>query len=347
MVDIERLTDEILDFFSKKFLTNYRICVLIVGSPGSGKSTIADKLRNNINRKYVQFVKEHASSLHTQSENTDQKSQNVLNYLLEDIEEASDDLKKTLNENKGIVPFLVEDYTFEPKKIVNIDNTMVIGRGGVPNAIKLVPSSHEEVSETHQKFAEVIPMDGFHLSRSCLDQFKDSAQAHKRRGSPQTFDSNNFLQLIKIIKKTMMLRPKGTENKLNIFEKALQSTREDIPNIYIPGFDHSLKDPTPDAYCISNSTRIVILEGLYLFHKDENWSSIYPILEETDAIIPYYIDIDLNVTESRVAKRHLESGLVNTIEEGREKFCANDRLNALLVERSKKDIKNLNLIRND
>lgn len=347
MVDIEQLTDEILNFFATKFPTNYRICVLIVGSPGSGKSTIANKLRDNINRKYSQFEKDHALHSHIPPENNDQKAQVVLDYMLEGIEEISDTLKQTLSENKGILPLLVEDYTFEPKKITNVDNTMVIGRGGTPNAVKLALSSKEKACEQPQRFVEVVPMDGFHLSRRCLDQFKDPVQAYKRRGSPQTFDSNNFLQLIKIIQKTMMLKPNNVKEDSNVFEKAIRSTRKDIPSIYIPGFDHSLKDPTPDAYCISNSTRIVILEGLYLFYKDENWRSIYPILNESDAIIPYYIDINLNVTELRVAKRHLESGLVNTIEEGKEKFCANDRLNALLVEKSKKDIKNLKIIRND
>lgn len=347
MVDIKYITDEILNFYENKFQTNYRICVLIVGPPGSGKSTIANKLRDNINKKYSQTEKEHALSLHTQPKKDSRKTQSVLNYMLEGMEEASDDLKQTLNENKGIFPFLVEDYSFKPKKITSINNTMVLGRGGTPNAMKLILSPSEETCKKLQKFAEVIPMDGFHLSRHCLDQVADPVQAYKRRGSPQTFDSNNFLQLIKIIKKTMTLRPNNVKENLNIFEKAIQSSREDIPSIYIPGFDHSLKDPTQNAYCISNSTRIIILEGLYLFHKDENWKSIYPILKESDAIISYYIDIDLNVTELRVAKRHLESGLVNTVEEGKEKFCANDRLNALLVEKSKEGIENLKIIRND
>lgn len=346
MVDIEQLADEVLEFYSQRIKSNYRIGVVIVAPPGSGKSTIANQLRDILNTRYSKYLTEQSITspalVGTRSENP----MEIAKSLVSDLSEISKCQKEILNQNNGIFPERVEDFGFKPVKLTSDESITVIGRGGIFNSIKLSPPT-ADCNNGSENMAQVIPMDGFHLTRKCLDYFKDPTTAHKRRGSPSTFDSNNFLQLSKIIANTMAIKPPVTKIYSNIYSDISLTSRQDLPNIFVPGFDHSLKDPTCNQYCISTSTRIVILEGLYLFHNEENWKEVYPILEETKAIFPCDIEIDLEATELRVAKRHLESGLVDSLEAGRRKFSENDLLNAKLILEKKLDVVGVHKIRND
>ncbi|CAL9733499.1 ATP-dependent kinase Yfh7p [Monosporozyma servazzii] len=346
MVDVEKLADEVLEFYAKKIETNYRIGVVIVGPPGSGKSTIANQLRDTINARYAQYMSGHSVPIFSQVSTTGKNFLDNANYLVSDLKEALECQKETLSENEGTIPEVIENHAFKPVKITGHDSITVVGRGGISNAIKISPPTSES-DDKCGNMVEVIPMDGFHLTRRCLDNFVDPSTAHKRRGSPSTFDSNNFLQLIRIVSKTMTISPPDFKKQPNILNNISQTTRNDLPTIYVPGFDHSFKDPTPDQYCISSSARILIIEGLYLFHDDENWKEVYPTLERTKAVFPCYIEIDLEAIETRIAKRHLRSGLVDTLEAGREKCRENDLLNAQLVIAKKMEINGVHMLRND
>lgn len=339
MVDIGSLADEALELLSDTSHANYRVAIMIVGPPGSGKSTVATALCQEINARFQQYLKENGDPKVSMKKSIEEID------LTSDIEDISPELDQLLQRDKGILEKFVEDVNFKPVKKLLGDNTMeIIGRGGQPNAFTIDRSSLLKKGEI--SIAQTIPMDGFHLSRKCLDCFKDPKWAHLRRGSPRTFDSNNFLQLCKVLARTCQVRPPATDSSgcLDLISKTFLSN---MPTVRIPGFDHKLKDPTPNQYSIDSYTRILIFEGLYLLYDDENWRNIHKTLLHTGALLVWNVDIEEGVIEERVAKRHLEAGLVATLEDGVQKFKLNDLLNARLIKEHLIKDRSVRNIRND
>ncbi|KAF3921225.1 hypothetical protein ABW21_db0204744 [Orbilia brochopaga] len=157
-------------------------------------------------------------------------------------------------------------------------------------------------------------MDGFHYSRKALDAFADSREAHKRRGAPFTFDVGALHQLITELKKP-----------------AVSST------VYAPSFDHALKDPIPRDLAILPSFRIIIVEGNYLCfypprsletktqesHPSPLWVEVSNLFDEK-----WVTETPLDVASSRLALRHLQAGIVATLEDGFARANGSDRKNA-------------------
>ncbi|SCU80394.1 LAME_0B02938g1_1 [Lachancea meyersii CBS 8951] len=333
MLEAGILADKILDFLATKVDTNYRVAVIIVGPPGSGKTTISESVCKEINARYQQYL---------------QCQQSLQPHLIESTETAIE-VEKLCE----TIPFVnsvecskikngcfdhVENLDYIPHRI-KVDNdehsTVVVGRGGFPNSVRLSSEKPQLNFKDNVGIAQVVPMDGFHLSRVHLDHFHDSAEAHARRGSPQTFDSNNYLQLSKILAKSCEFKPEfpsNVETRNGLFEKISASFSEKMPSIYVPGFDHALKDPVTDQHCINAFTRIIVLEGLYLLLNEENWKEVYPIFEETQAVLVWRLDLGIEQLEQRVANRHVASGLAPNYEAGVERFRMNDLINAIKIK---------------
>lgn len=314
-----------------EYSNKYRILILLIGAPGSGKSTIAQRVVDILNETYLK---------HNQSQD----------FTIDD--EFNNEINIKLPNYDPNIEINFEDENYIPtKQINNKDQSIIIrGRGGDDTAIKISPPS--KISKPH--FAQVIPMDGFHLPRRCLYKFKNNDNAIKRRGSPFTFDSSLLVHLVSNINETLKINI----NK-EISSSPLNIANSNIPDIFIPSFDHSEHDPKPFGTTIFSNSRILIMEGLYLLLNNPIWdqipktlnpnikfekinlnlnASLQNINKLNNIPIPqnknfefWKIIIDDNTILYRVGKRHLNSGIVETLKEGEERVKLNDLPNGKKV----------------
>lgn len=154
-------------------------------------------------------------------------------------------------------------------------------------------------------FVAVIPMDGFHLPRSTLDQMPNKAEAYARRGAPWTFDADGVLSLV---------------------QKLSNSRNEATETILAPSFDHAVKDPVADGIEIGKETSFVILEGNYLLLDEEPWRGIKGMVDES-----WFVDVDPILAKNRIAKRHIKSGIEDNWDAAVKRAEGNDLLNGVTI----------------
>jgi len=134
-----------------------------------------------------------------------------------------------------------------------------------------------------QNSAILVSLDGWHLSRAQLAQFPDPILARDRRGAHWTFDSASYLQFVQSLRTEISA---------------------DMQIIKAPSWDHSLKDPTPDAISIHPNHRLVIIEGLYAALGVDSWGEAALLLDER-----WYIELSVEEAQRRLVKRHVITGV--------------------------------------
>lgn len=147
--------------------------------------------------------------------------------------------------------------------------------------------------------AVILPLDGFHLPRKLLtpDQLRV-------RGCPSTFDSERFLLKLQQVHTSV------------------------CESVFVPSFDHAVKDPVQDDIPICAHHRIVICEGIYVLLPD--WFSSSPSSTGIyDKIIFIYSSEDKII--QRIVNRHVQSGLCDTRENALNRYYSSDINNASLV----------------
>jgi pantothenate kinase len=95
-----------------------------------------------------------------------------------------------------------------------------------------------------------------------------------------------------------------------------------------PGFQHEAGDPVEAAYTVPASTRLVIVEGLYLLHHADGWEAISQLFDER-----WCLDTSLEIAMERLALRHMQAWGM-TRGEAESRIAGNDRLNAEIVRES-------------
>lgn len=183
--------------------------------------------------------------------------------------------------------------------------------------------SQSQPQPPQPQLAQVIPMDGFHLPKHVLDTLPDPAQAHSRRGAPFTFDTRLIVEFIAKLKSTLSV----PDNGLGQFDVI----KHLLPSFDIPSFSHADQDPKRFGIHINPSTRILIMEGLYLLLNEPVWEQIPRMLKDLDSTQFWIINSTDSIVLSRVSKRHFSSGLVSSVEQGVVRCELNDLPNAQLV----------------
>jgi len=148
-------------------------------------------------------------------------------------------------------------------------------------------------------FAAVLPMDGYHLTRAQLDAMPDPAEAHRRRGAPWTFDGAAFVAAVEAVRRADAL-------------------------VSVPSFDHAAGDPVQDALRIESATRLVLVEGNYLFLQEPPWNGLGDLFSER-----WMMDVPPEQAMRRIVRRHVAVGQTQAQAEARA--AGSDALNAELV----------------
>ncbi|MFC4236998.1 nucleoside triphosphate hydrolase [Thalassospira xianhensis] len=146
--------------------------------------------------------------------------------------------------------------------------------------------------------AVVVPMDGYHFDDAILS----ARGLLPRKGAPETFDTGGF-------------------------KRTLDAIRADDDDVYVPVFDRHLELSRGSARCVSQSHRIVLVEGNYLLLSRSPWNQLASLFDLT-----LFIDIPLPVLERRLVQRWLDHG--HDEPSARRKASDNDIPNAHTVQKS-------------
>lgn len=177
----------------------------------------------------------------------------------------------------------------------NSSHRTLVGIVGKPGAGKSTLSAYL-LQELNTSKLSVVPMDGYHLSNSVLQNLGRD----QRKGAPDTFDVAGFASLLRRIKS------------------------EQSEDIYFPVFDRVIEESIAAQGVISQKTNVVIVEGNYLLHDKDGWNDIAQLLDEI-----WFIDIDDEVRMQRLIDRHIAFG---KSPESAEKWArGSDEVNAQII----------------
>lgn len=297
----------------------HRVVIAIGGTPGSGKSTLSSKVTSILNNYFQPTIKKPCNN-HTTP------VQCLSNDLSKSFPDPSEYYSKYINDSSHYAPtfsaitnfalsYLVEPSS-NPATLSDDNNLDELDLGLSMDDLNFKKCS-PAVSELQQvDFATTVTLDGYHLTRAQLDQFEDPVEAHKRRGSPWTFDAQGVVDMAKSLYNSCISKTRFYNDSHFVRPKTLS----------FPSFDHALKDPTPDGIQVDFKTRVVFLEGLYTLYNKDPWNQIVSYVDDS-----WMISVDLDVSTTRLAKRHLKAGIVDTLEAGIERVKVNDELNARLI----------------
>ena len=159
----------------------------------------------------------------------------------------------------------------------------------------------ESLSQVTTPIATVVPLDGFHFSRSQLSEFADPVHAHARRGAAFTFDDKAFLMLVQQLREPLS---------------------PETPVICAPSFDHAVKDPVQNDIRIPQAAKIILFEGNYLSLNKGLWKEAAALMDEL-----WFVTVDFETARRRLVGRHVKAGIAKDNTEADKRVTENDLIN--------------------
>jgi pantothenate kinase len=193
----------------------------------------------------------------------------------------------------------VEDIVVQIyNELMSVDRTnerLLVAISGAPGSGKstLSQALSSKLNKS-EHVAAVIPMDGYHLDDSLLEDLG----LLKRKGSPETFDFVGF--------KHLLLRVKNEDE------------------VVYPVFDREREISISGAGILKKNIRIVIVEGNYLLFDEEPWTCLSKLWDYS-----VFLDVELTVLEQRLIDRWINHGFSRA--EAKQKALGNDIQNAKRV----------------
>ena len=174
----------------------------------------------------------------------------------------------------------------------------LIGIVGKPGAGK--STVVEAIKERFdQALVSIIPMDGYHLS----DEELIAQGKRDRKGAPDTFDSNAFVELLRRVK-------------------------SEDGEITFPIFHRELEASIPDEGTVPLTAKVIITEGNYLLSQEHGFENVRKLLDKV-----YYIDINDEKRLERLIARHMRYG--KTPDAAQDWAMGSDEANARYIETTK------------
>ena len=150
-----------------------------------------------------------------------------------------------------------------------------------------------------QALVSIIPMDGYHLS----DEELIAQGKRDRKGAPDTFDSNAFVELLRRVK-------------------------SEDGEITFPIFHRELEASIPDEGTVPLTATVIITEGNYLLSQEHGFENVRKLLDKV-----YYIDINDEKRLERLIARHIRYG--KTPDAAQDWAMGSDEANARYIETTK------------
>lgn len=192
-----------------------------------------------------------------------------------------------------------EDALLRAKLLLGASENFLLGVVGKPGVGKST-FTQNMLDVLKSDRVVVVPMDGFHLSNEELVK----VGKRERKGAPDTFDVQAFLELLKLLRKR-----NGKE-------------------VIFPTFERESETSIPGGGRILPSATLVVVEGNYLLHPDDGWGEVKSYFDET-----WYLELNETVRKSRLINRHIFFGKSPIAAEA---WVENsDEKNALLIAASR------------
>jgi pantothenate kinase len=153
---------------------------------------------------------------------------------------------------------------------------------------------------------QVLGMDGFHFTRAQLAAMPNPDEARTRRGAPWTFDAEGLIARLKQV-------------------RCADTT------VGWPGFDHGAGDPVENQIQVLPTTRVILVEGLYLLYREGPWAELDGVFDEC-----WFLDVNQETALNRACQRHQDAWQMSEAD-ARKRIDHNDRLNCAFIDPSRAD----------
>ncbi|WP_251976913.1 nucleoside/nucleotide kinase family protein [Salinicola avicenniae] len=198
-------------------------------------------------------------------------------------------------ETRALSVDIAPEILHAAQRLIDSAPRQILGLVGAPGSGKSTLS--EALVSALGARAQVVPMDGYHLSNRQLAQLGRS----QRKGAPDTFDAGGYRDLLGRLRAS------------------------DDETIYAPGFYREIEEPIAASIAVPPATSLVITEGNYLLLPDAPWPAVRAAIDEV-----WFLDVDRELREQRLVARHMQFG--RSEREARDWVMNTDAPNAERIE---------------
>lgn len=181
--------------------------------------------------------------------------------------------------------------------LIDSPERRILGLVGAPGSGKSTLS--EALLSALGARAQVVPMDGFHLSNRQLARLGRA----ECKGAADTFDAHGYRNLL----------------------SRLRAGHANGETIYAPGFYRNIEEPIAASIEVLPETSLVITEGNYLLLEESPWPQVRELIDEV-----WFLDVDAELREQRLIARHMQFG--RNEREARDWVRNTDAPNAARIE---------------